>query len=131
MAVKIYYHDIDLDNNRLLNARMHPLTTLERNDLGLQLTDGDAGRLIYDSDQKSLFYWNGIQWAEVVSDKTFTHIQNIPSDTWTVNHQLEKFPSVSITDSANDEVIGEVNYVDINTVVIEFSAPFSGKAFFN
>lgn len=131
MAVKIYLHDIDLDNNRLLNARHQPLTTQQRTDLGLLLTTGDAGRLVYDSDLSLFFFWNGAEWVEISQDKNFVHIQSVPSAIWTVTHNLNKYPAVSITDSANEEVIGEVNYVDLNTVIIEFSAPFSGKAFFN
>jgi hypothetical protein len=73
-------------------------------------------------------------------DATFTadvykyaHIHNQPSASaqWTITHNLGKFPSVSVVDSANNEVIGEVEYVTDTQLVIKFSAPFSGKAFFN
>lgn len=57
--------------------------------------------------------------------------QVIPSDTWTVTHNLNKFPSVTVVDSAGSWVIGAVAYVDLNTVRITFSSSFSGRAFFN
>ena len=48
---------------------------------------------------------------------------------WSKN--LGKFPSVSVVDSANDEVIGEVTYIDTNSLTIKFTAAFSGKAYLN
>lgn len=65
------------------------------------------------------------------TDKNFVHVQGLPSDTWTINHNLNKFPSVTIVDSANTEVIGEVEHVDLNNVILKFSGAFSGRAFFN
>lgn len=73
-------------------------------------------------------------------DTTFTadvykyaHVHNQPSAAaqWTVTHNLGKFPSVSVVDTANTEVIGEVEHVNDTQLVIKFSAAFSGKAFIN
>jgi N-acetylneuraminic acid mutarotase len=61
----------------------------------------------------------------------YVHTQTIAAAVWTIVHNLGKYPSVSIVDSANDEVIGEVNYTNVNQVVVTFSAAFSGKAFLN
>lgn len=57
--------------------------------------------------------------------------QVAPSDTWTITHNLNKFPSVTVVDSAGSWVIGAVAYIDSNTVRITFSSSFSGRAFFN
>ena len=64
-------------------------------------------------------------------DKTYTHNQSISSDTWVVNHNLKKYPSVVVQDSAGSTVIGEIIYNDKNTVTLTFSGAFSGKAHFN
>ena len=61
----------------------------------------------------------------------YVFTQSTPSATWTINHDLNKYPAVSIVDSANDEVIGEVHYTSTTQVVVTFSAAFSGKAFLN
>lgn len=61
----------------------------------------------------------------------YIHDQSTPSATWTVSHNLGKFPSVTIVDSANSEIIGEVNFVNNTTLTLSFSAPFSGKAYIN
>ncbi len=59
------------------------------------------------------------------------HVQSVASNTWTVNHSLEKFPSVSIVDSAGDTVEGSVKHINSNTLTIMFSAAFAGKAYLN
>jgi hypothetical protein len=61
----------------------------------------------------------------------YVFTQSTPATVWTINHDLNKFPSVSIVDSANDEVIGEVRYASATQIIITFSAAFSGKAFLN
>lgn len=69
--------------------------------------------------------------AEVDTDKHFYFTQMTPAITWTITHGLNKYPSVMVVDSAGTEVIGEIHYVDLNTVQITFSSGFSGKAFCN
>ncbi len=65
------------------------------------------------------------------SDKNYIYTQTIPAAVWTVSHGLGKYSSVTILDSAGTEVIGEVKYIDLNTVQITFSSEFSGKAILN
>ena len=67
----------------------------------------------------------------IIEDKTFVYEQNRPSSVWTVEHGLEKFPAVTVVDSAGTEVIGAIDYIDLNTVTLTFVGAFSGKAFFN
>ena len=67
----------------------------------------------------------------IEADKSYIFIQATPSDTWTITHGLNKFPSVVTVDSAGSEVIGDCEYLDANTVVLTFSGAFAGKAFFN
>lgn len=65
------------------------------------------------------------------SDENYVFMQAIASDTWTIHHGLAKFPSVTIIDSGNNAVIGDVEYIDSDTVVCHFSSAFSGKAYLN
>lgn len=64
-------------------------------------------------------------------DKHYTYVQTVPSDVWIVNHKLGKYPSVSIVDSANTALIGDIDYIDVNTCKLTFIGAFSGKAYFN
>lgn len=65
------------------------------------------------------------------ADKTYVHTQGTAAAVWTVTHNLGKYPSVTVVDSANTVIIGEVFYLDINTVRLTFCAPFCGSAYFN
>ena len=44
-----------------------------------------------------------------------------------VQHNLGKLPAVSIIDSAGDEVVGTVEYIDNAQLRVRFNAPFSGQ----
>jgi hypothetical protein len=57
--------------------------------------------------------------------------QGVPSSVWNITHNLNKFPSVTVIDSAGTEVEGDVNYVDVNNLTISFSSAFAGKASLN
>lgn len=69
--------------------------------------------------------------AIVVEDKNYVHDQIASSKTWTINHNLNKYPSVMVINSAGTVALGEITYTSLNQVVITFSAQFSGKAFLN
>lgn len=60
------------------------------------------------------------------SDKNYT-APFAPTSSLLVTHNLNKYPSVDIINSAGDEVIGSVNYIDLNSLLITFSAPFGGR----
>ena len=64
-------------------------------------------------------------------DKNHVHTQGSPSATWTVAHNLGKWPAVDVVDTGNSVVIPSATYIDINTVQLTFGSPTSGKAFVN
>jgi hypothetical protein len=66
-----------------------------------------------------------------VEDKTFVFTQSVPSTTWLIQHNLDKFPSVSVVNINNVQMYGNVIYTDLNNLIVEFSAGFSGKAYIN
>lgn len=61
----------------------------------------------------------------------YVHVQNEASDIWIVDHQMGRYPSVTVVDSAGTMVFGEVVYDNENQVTITFTAAFSGKAYLN
>lgn len=65
------------------------------------------------------------------SDWGYVHSQNSPSTSWTITHNLNKYPSVTIVDSAGTVVEGDISYTNTNLVVVTFSSIFSGMAYFN
>jgi hypothetical protein len=67
----------------------------------------------------------------VDGDKHYAHEQAIAAATWGITHNMNKYPSVTVTDSAGDQVEGEVHYNGLNSLTLKFSAPFAGKAYLN
>ena len=63
--------------------------------------------------------------------KTYVFEQGIAAATWTIVHNLNKYPSVTVIDSSGDQVFANLNYVDENELVLDFGAEFSGKAYLN
>ncbi len=62
---------------------------------------------------------------------TFVFTQGAAATTWNIQHNLGKFPSVSVINNNNVVINGEVTYIDNNNVQLNFSAGFSGKAYLN
>ena len=65
------------------------------------------------------------------SDKTFVFVQTVPNTVWDVQHDLNKFPSITVIDTGGTVVIGQYTYIDNNNITLEFSAGFAGKAYLN
>jgi hypothetical protein len=59
----------------------------------------------------------------------FVYVQNTPLATWTITHNLQGHPTAEIIDSGGTNVIGDFSWTDANTLVINFSAAFSGIAY--
>jgi len=64
-------------------------------------------------------------------DKHYTHNQSVASATWSVAHNLNKFPSVSAVLSTGQKGYGDVTYIDANNLTVSFAAAESGKAYIN
>jgi hypothetical protein len=67
----------------------------------------------------------------VDGDKTDVFVQSVPALVWNINHNLKKYPSVSVVNINNVLMYGNTTYIDENNLQIEFSAEFSGKAYMN
>lgn len=65
------------------------------------------------------------------SGSAHTHTQGVSADSWTIQHNMGKYPSVTVVDSAGTQVNGIVEYSSENTVKVSFTAPFSGTAYLN
>ena len=63
--------------------------------------------------------------------ETFVFTQQVSSSVWTITHFLNKYPSVTVVDSAGSVVIGEITYLNLSTISIAFTSEFSGKAYLN
>ena len=66
-----------------------------------------------------------------VADKTFVFEQGVAADVWEIQHNLNKKPSVTIVDSAENIITAEVEYIDSNNIVVSMNGATTGKAYLN
>lgn len=66
-----------------------------------------------------------------VNDSHYVHTQILAATTWSIVHNMNKYPSVMIVDSGDNVVIGEIHYLGLNSLEVTFSAAFGGKAYLN
>lgn len=67
-------------------------------------------------------------FLKFISDN-FIFNQAIPSSTWHITHNLDKYPSVTIVDSSNKVVIGAIQYISTSAIDVTFTGEFAGKAY--
>ena len=77
-----------------------------------------------------------VMTSPIIGDITYTHNQSSTSDTWTITHNLNRFPSVTVVDSAETIVYGTVVYNSANQLTITFlegrsALAFQSKAYLN
>ena len=113
---KISTYSVDSNNPNLYNINLNHI--------------GSNGSLVND------YYYDIFNFTLAsASDKTFVFTQGVPATTWTIQHNLGKFPSVGVVDTAsvaNGQLYyGDVKYIDSNNLTITFASEFSGKAYLN
>ena len=69
--------------------------------------------------------------SPIIGATTFVHAQGGASTTWTVTHNLGRFPSVTIVTDSNVVIIGDITYNSINQLTITLATADSGKAYLN
>jgi hypothetical protein len=66
---------------------------------------------------------------EVRAKSKFVYTQASASILWDITHNLRFFPNVTIVDSGENFVIGDVEYVNQNRLLVTFTHSFAGKAY--
>lgn len=64
-------------------------------------------------------------------DKHYVYSQSPAAAVWNIQHNLGKYPSVTVVDSAGSVCVGDVKYTDANNLTITFKGSFKGKAYMN
>ena len=66
-----------------------------------------------------------------VGDKNFVFTQAVAANPWTVQHNLNKFPSCTMVLNSGQQGYGDVTFIDENNLTITFAGAESGKAYIN
>lgn len=73
-----------------------------------------------------------VQFESLVEgDKNYVHSQDVASDTWTIQHNLNKYASATMVLSTGQKGYGDVQYIDENNLTITFAGDETGKAYIN
>ncbi len=128
---KVIIYDINNRNNYgVFDAANVVIDSNNSNFYDLSLTSTKSNGSISDTTIYGIDLFAG-------SDVNFVHHQNSANTTWTINHNLGKFPSVSIKFSSSDEVYSNVGafagviYTNENSLTINLAAAESGYAYLN
>lgn len=62
---------------------------------------------------------------------TFVYPEGAPNTVWKILHELKRYPSVTVLDTAGDEVQGITVYNSNEELTITFSAAVTGEALLN
>lgn len=124
------FEPIEPFNDAIIGARHMSSTTANIVDVSINLANE---KLVSDARnyQQIMTNVNIMNNSSLTPDQAFVYIQDEPSDKWTIQHDMKKHPSVSVVDDQGMLVMCNIQYVDINNVVITFSIPFSGNAYLN
>lgn len=124
--------------NRLFNNKFELHSVKEVNTYAvynvISISDDGVGMLItvsVDNSNGALANEEDYVLSFAEEDKSFAYTQGVASATWAITHNLNKKPSVTVVDSAENVVVGDIEYNDNNSVTITFSGAFSGKAYLN
>lgn len=101
------------------------IDNLDFYDVTLEFIQGNG------SIEEDKFYFLSLVQFDVVPDKNYVHNQSVASDTWNVQHNLNKFPSATMVLSTGQKGYGDITYVDENNLTITFASAESGKAYIN
>lgn len=71
---------------------------------------------------------DGIQSSEIAELVSYRHLQNTPLTDWTIVHNLNFYPNVTVFNTAGDQVEGNVTHTNDTTLTINFSSAIAGKA---
>lgn len=73
----------------------------------------------------------GVSGAGGDGPHTCVFQQQSPATSWSISHDLNRYPAVTILDSSGNEVEADVNYLSPGSIRIDFAYPLSGQVFLN
>lgn len=124
----VYYFDSDIGFEEHISSNIENENNLDSNvDALVEVSvrysgiDGDDITVEVDNTNKTIS----------AKFKTYIYEQAIASSVWNIQHNLGRYPSITVVDSAGDVVMCDPKYIDENNVRLEFTAEFGGKAYLN
>ena len=95
------------------------------------------GMAVYVQDVDQIYILKGgtgnLNWKvlPISGSAAYTHEQTIPANVWLIDHDLNKKPSITLVDTDENVIEGDVQYIDENRALVTFNKAFKGKAYCN
>lgn len=103
--------------------------TSQRRKLGMAVYVAETDKVYILKNGTSNEYW--FPFSGSGTSSTYVHVQGIAAAAWVIEHNMDKYPSVTVVTSAGTVVIGDVTYNNENIVTVTFNGAFKGKAYLN
>lgn len=112
-------------NNESLDAQFD-ISEIQNFDALFQI---DSGLSVVGEGVINVVTTNGVA---TISSTNFTFEQGIASNTWVIEHNLNKMPTIFVVDSTNRvQIPDDIIYNSENVMTVIFLAAFAGKAYLN
>lgn len=102
--------------------------TLARGEVGVEI-DTNKMKIGTGTDSWTELPYTGIDSQEIVPLVSYSHTQGSSATTWSIEHNLGFYPSVTVFMSSGDTVEGSIEHQDVNNLTITFSVAISGTAY--
>ncbi|MEV4576029.1 hypothetical protein AB0K16_22565 [Nonomuraea jabiensis] len=140
--------ELDIAHGSYLNDRMaydgrifrvtaiHVLGQIRRRDFIVSIDATQLKREDLINDPAFSNWWSSEQVPDPIPGEvcmpnvveSFTFVQSMPSNVWTIDHMLGFNPNVAVEDVDGNEIDAAVTWPTVNRVVCSFAASISGKA---
>lgn len=72
-------------------------------------------------------------WTQFLAniESSIIYRQENPNNLWNITHNLNKLPTVVVTDYSGNILVGTVAFIDLNMITISFNTAVSGIAYLN
>ena len=104
--------------------------TNQRRKIGMAVYVAETDKIYVLKNGLSNEYWFPLSTGGG-SSSTYVHTQGEAASAWLIVHNMNKRPSVTVVDTADSVVEGELQYVDDDRVLVTFKGAFKGKAYLN
>lgn len=133
---------VDEDGNIIFDdlSDLQPATILNISDPGV-FSVGELGQFWLNTTNQQLwqcvdindgtYLWKNLSGSGMIIGDTYIHIQTFPWTEWNIDHNLGKYPSVTLVNDDNVVIEGKVKYDSESHITVTFTTPQSGRAYLN
>ena len=93
------------------------------------IDESAANQVVVDAESVNLLAVRTGAVPSIAVVRRYTHTQASANTTWAIVHDLGGKPSVTIVDTSDTHVVGDVTYNSETSITVSFTAAFSGYAY--